>query len=377
MRTVLITGGAGFIGTHLAESLLDNAYKVIILDNLSPQVHGEIDSVPDRLRGRVHFIKGDILDSSIVYEAVSECDFIIHLVAETGVGQSMYEIRRYTDININGSAILLEAIISNKQTIKKAILASSRAVYGEGKYECSVCGITHGRRGTDVELSRRQWHMSCTQCGSVAGQLPTDELFPPKPTSIYGITKLAQEQLFGVVGRSYGIPTVILRYFNVYGPGQSLGNPYTGILSIFTSMILNGKAPPVYEDGMESRDFVYLEDAVNATMLALEKDEANNKIYNVGSGTSVTVWEIAKMLVEKLGAQMEPVINGMYRVGDIRHCFADIALIRNELGYKPMTDIDVGIAKFTHWAQTQKNVIDLSDSASSELNSKGLLRKTE
>lgn len=377
MTTILITGGAGFIGSHLSESLVDIGYKVKILDNLSPQIHGPSARLPANLEGKVEFIHGDILDREKVEETVSGSDAVIHLAAETGVGQSMYEIARYTDININGTAILLEAMVSPKNKIKKAILASSRAVYGEGKYICADCGVTHVKQRTEEELRKKQWQTFCAKCGNIAEALPTDEGFSPIPISIYGVTKYTQEQLFDIVGKAYKIPTVVLRYFNVYGPRQSLKNPYTGIISIFSSMLLNGKQLPIYEDGMASRDFVYVGDVINATILALEKKEADYQVFNVGSGNGITVLKIANMLFDKLGGSLEPVIVGKYRVGDIRHCIADLAKIRGKLGYEPITSIDEGLTVFADWVKEQRDVVDLSEVASNELDDRKLLKKIE
>ena len=376
-QSVLITGGAGFIGSHLAEILLDLGYQVKILDNLSPQIHGVDAQLVAYLKGRVEFIHGDILDRERVNEAVSGSNAVIHLAAETGVGQSMYEISRYTNVNINGTAILWEAITSNNSKIEKAILASSRAVYGEGKYECINCGVTYSDQRDENALKNKNWQMHCIKCGDVINPMPTDEEFTPRPISIYGITKLAQEQMFHTIGKAYGIPIVSLRYFNVYGPGQSLSNPYTGILSVFSSMALNGKPLPIYEDGLESRDFIYIGDVVTATVLALERSEANNEVLNVGSGSSTTIMEVAKILLERLGLSLEPVIVGHYRVGDIRHCYADLTKIREKLDFKPSIGIEDGITAFVDWVRKQHQITDLSDTASIELLKRQLLRKTD
>lgn len=374
-RVVLITGGAGFIGSHLAETLFDLGYKVRVIDSLSAQVHGGNANLPTYLKEKVEFVQGDILNKALVLEAVSGVHAVIHLAAETGVGQSMYQITRYTDINVKGSAVLLESIIQSKKRPSKILVASSRAVYGEGKYWCRRCGVIYPTQRREAELARKQWQINCPKCGLRIEPKPTDEGATLRPTSIYAATKHAQEQIFSIVSEAYAIPTVILRYFNVYGPRQSLGNPYTGILSIFSSRILNGNPPLIYEDGLESRDFVHVNDAVQATILALEKGEANNEVFNVGGGGRVTLLEIANLLVKQLGSPLKPLIAGKYRVGDVRHCFADIGKIESKLGYQPSINMEEGIADFARWVKRQKNVLDLSDKASEELKGRKLLRQ--
>jgi len=374
-QTILITGGAGFIGSHLAEKLFEIGYKVKIIDNLSPQIHGPNVKLPQYLRGRVEFLKGDIRNREDVERAIPGADAVIHLAAETGVGQSMYEIARYVDTNIRGSAILLEAIAEAGTKVKKIILASSRAVYGEGKYRCKKCGVTYPEQRTEDKLKTKQWQMRCAKCGRIIEPMPTDEDALLRPTSIYAVTKQAQEQIFSVAARAYNIPTTILRYFNVYGQRQSLSNPYTGILSIFSSRILNGKPPPIYEDGLESRDFVHVSDVVKATVLALEKTEGDYEVFNVGSGRRVTIMEVANLLVDRLRSPVKPVLAGKYRIGDIRHCYSDLTKIRSKLGYEPSKNLEDGISEFANWVKQQKNILDLSDKASGELSDRKLLRQ--
>jgi len=374
-ETILITGGAGFVGSHLAEKLLQMGYKINLIDNLSPQIHEPNGKLPQYLRGKAEFLKGDVRNREDVERAVSGADAVIHLAAETGVGQSMYEIARYVDTNVRGSAILLETIAEAGTKVKKIILASSRAVYGEGKYQCKKCGVTYPEQRTEDKLKTKQWQMRCPKCGRIVEPLPTDEDTILRPTSIYAITKQAQEQMFSVIAKTHRIPYAILRYFNVYGQRQSLSNPYTGILSIFSSRILNGKPPLIYEDGLESRDFVHVSDVVKATILALEKTEANYEIFNVGSGRRVTILEMANLLVEKLGGSLKPVIVGKYREGDIRHCYADLTKIRNKLGYAPGKSLEDGISEFANWVKQQENILDLSDKASDELASRKLLKE--
>ena len=374
-KTVLITGGAGFIGSYLAEALFSQGYKVRIFDSLSAQIHGVNAKLPPYLAGKVDFLQGDIVNKGDVEQAVSAIDVVVHLAAETGVGQSMYQISRYVDVNIKGSAVLLESIIEKGKSIKKVIVASSRAVYGEGKYRCESCGVVYPEQRTEDTLGAKRWQMQCPKCGRSIEPLPTDEQSLLKPTSIYAVTKQAQEHMFSVMARTHKIPTVILRYFNVYGQRQSLSNPYTGILSIFSSRIVNGKPPLVYEDGLESRDFVHVSDVVKATVLALEKTEANYEAFNVGSGRKTTILEVANLLVEKLGGSAKPVIVGKYRIGDIRHCHSNLTKIRSKLGYEPGKSLEEGISEFVEWVKQQKGIPDLSDKASKELSSRRLLRQ--
>jgi dTDP-L-rhamnose 4-epimerase len=258
---------------------------------------------------------------------------------------------------------------------KKILVASSRAVYGEGKYLCKNCGVMYPEQRTEDKLRTKLWQMRCAKCGRMIEPMPTDEEALLRPTSIYAVTKQAQEQIFSVAARAYKIPSTILRYFNVYGQRQALSNPYTGILSIFSSRILNGKPPPIYEDGLESRDFVHVSDVVRATVLALEKTEADYQIFNVGSGTRTTIMEVASLLVDKLGSPLKPVLTRKCRVGDIRHCYADVTKIKSKLGYEPSKSLEDGISEFAKWAKQQKNILDLSDKASEELSGRKLLRQ--
>lgn len=374
IANILVTGGAGFIGSHLTEALFDRGYKVRILDNLSPQVHGAKATLPECLEGKAEFIRGDIRNNNEVGEAVSGIDVVIHLAAETGVGQSMYQATRYIDVNVKGSAVLIDAIIGSGKSVRKVILASSRSVYGEGKYQCPNCGVVYPEPRAEEELKSRQWEMHCLTCGNNIKPMPTDEGSLSKPTSVYAVTKQAQEQMFLIIGRVYQIPVVVLRYFNIYGPRHSLTNPYTAILSIFSSRILNSKPPLIFEDGLESRDFVHVRDAVTATILALERNEADNEIFNVGSSERTTVLQIADLLLEKLGSSVKPVLTGKYRVGDVRHCYADIERVNTKLGYQPSYTVKEGISDFATWVKEQEEVIDLSDKANRELMERKLLR---
>ena len=295
MKNILITGGAGFIGSHLAVKLVSKGYNITVLDNLSKQIHGENqDSVLyNSIKNQVTFILGDVSNKSDWKKALNGQDIVIHLAAETGTGQSMYEIARYSEVNILGTTHLLDILANERHSIKKMIVASSRSIYGEGKYLCKNDAEVFPEPRKEIDLSQGKFNLFCNKCNEPLQLLATDEDSKAIPSSIYGITKLQQEQMILLMGKTLGIPAVALRYQNVYGPGQSLSNPYTGILSIFSTRLLNGNDIDIYEDGAESRDFIFIDDAVDATVLALEKKEANHQIFNVGSGFAVTVLQLA------------------------------------------------------------------------------------
>ncbi|WP_339882839.1 NAD-dependent epimerase/dehydratase family protein [Polaribacter vadi] len=360
MKNILITGGAGFIGSSLTLVLIKKGYKVTILDNLSKQIHGnnpEIDSPLYKLiKDKVTFFNGTVTSKEDWSKSLENQDAVIHLAAETGTGQSMYEIERYCDVNINGTAILLDILANSDHKIKKLVIASSRAIYGEGKYKCTTHGEVYPLARDESEMVNKNFECHCPKCSKVVSIMPTSEDSKIHPTSIYGITKQNQEQMFMVMGAALGIPVVGFRYQNVYGPGQSLKNPYTGILSIFSTLMLDNKNINIFEDGLESRDFVYIDDVVQATTLGLEKEEANNLVFNVGSGESTSVNYISKVLLEKYNSSSKCRISGNYRIGDIRHNYADISLAKNKLGYLPKFSFEKGIENFTKWV-LQQNVL--------------------
>jgi dTDP-L-rhamnose 4-epimerase len=368
MKNILITGGAGFIGSNLALELIKKNYRVTILDNLSKQIHGENPEEDSPLyisiKDKVTFRKGTVASKEDWIESLKGQDAVIHLAAETGTGQSMYEIERYCDVNVNGTALLLDILANNEHTIKKLIIASSRAIYGEGKYECSNHGIVYPVARTEDNMDNKNFDCHCPKCDEVVEILPTSEDAKIHPTSIYGITKQNQEQMFMVMGAALKIPVVGFRYQNVYGPGQSLKNPYTGILSIFSTLMLEDKNINIFEDGEESRDFVYIDDVVQATILGLEKEEGNNLVFNVGSGVSNTVNTLAKLLLKKYNSNSKCQVSGNYRIGDIRHNFADITLAKNKLGYSPKFSFDKGVENFANWVLEQniKSSSDYEDS---------------
>ena len=357
MIKILITGGAGFIGSNLSIALINKGYKITILDNLSAQIHGnqpENDSpLYQSIKDKVHFIKGTVNSKEDWLKALAGQDAIIHLAAETGTGQSMYEINNYVHVNIGGTAMMLDILTNEEHTIKKILIASSRAIYGEGRYNCEEHGYVYPSERKEEDMKNGYFECRCPICGGRLALLETDENAKIHPTSIYGITKQNQEQMVLTVGKSLNIPSVAFRYQNVYGPGQSLSNPYTGILSIFSTQIKNGNNINVFEDGNESRDFVYIDDVVNATILGLEKEEANYEVFNVGSNEKVSVIKVAELLKQQYKSNININISGNYRLGDIRHNFADTRKIQTYLGFAPEISFDIGISYFVQWVNNQ------------------------
>ncbi len=374
---VLITGGAGFIGSQLALRLVDLKHKVKIIDSLSPQIHGDNPAVTSplykSLLGRVDFERGCITDRRLLAESLKDQDAVVHLAAETGTGQSMYQISRYSDVNVGGTATLLEALAKGRHNVRRLVVASSRAVYGEGKYRSVEGEIVYpmGRRISD--LSAGAFELYCPRTGRELIPVPTDEESKLHPHSVYGITKEAQERLVMTVCPALGIEPVALRYQNVFGPGQSLRNPYTGILSIFSNSILNGSSINIFEDGKESRDFVFVDDVVNATCLALFKKEAAGEVFGIGSGVAMTVLGIAELLINKYGRDVPVRITGQYRVGDIRHNFADLGKARRLLGFECQVNFEEGIERFVQWVKQQEISDDGYAKSLDELASRGLL----
>ena len=368
MKNILITGGAGFIGSNLTVKLVSKGYNITILDNLSKQIHGENQdsSLYNSIKGKAAFISGDVCHKSDWEKALKGQDAVIHLAAETGTGQSMYEITRYNEVNIIGTAHLLNILANQEHTIEKIIIASSRSIYGEGKYLCDNHGITYPNERKDADMAKGNFNPICDKCDKKLILKATDENSKIHPSSIYGITKQQQEQMTLLIGKTLKIPAVALRYQNVYGPGQSLVNPYTGILSIFSTRLLNGNDIDIYEDGEESRDFVFIDDVVDATVLALEKKEANHQIFNVGSGVATTVLQVANTLKSLYNSDVKIKISGKYRLGDIRHNYADLSKIENALGFSPKFNFKTGITKFVKWAQKQDVEQDKYDSSIQE-----------
>ena len=376
MNNILITGGAGFIGSNLTQKLVEKGFKVTILDNLSKQIHGknQNSTLYSSIKDIATFIKGDVCNKSDWQKALRNQDAVIHLAAETGTGQSMYEISRYNEVNILGTTHLLDILANENHTIKKMIIASSRSIYGEGKYLCKNDGVVYPNQRQDIDMANGKFNLVCFKCNEPLQLLATDEHSKIHPSSIYGITKQHQEQMILLIGKSLNIPAVALRYQNVYGPGQSLSNPYTGILSIFSTRLLNGNDIDIYEDGQESRDFVFIDDVVSATILALEKKKANNQIFNVGSGIATSVSEVANLLKSLYNSDIKISVSGKYRLGDIRHNYADLSKIRSELGFSPKFDFISGITLFVNWVKTQEVMEDKYEISIQELESKGLIK---
>lgn len=369
---VLVTGGAGFIGSHLVDALVDKGHRVRVLDALVSQVHGE-NAAPKYVNPAAEFVRGDVCDRAAVDVALEGIDVVYHEAAEVGVGQSMYEIERYVRANDLGTAVVLEAVLARKSQIKKLVVASSMSIYGEGAYTCADCGPIAPQLRPTEQLRDRRWEVECPNCGKNLAPAPTSEEKPLFPTSVYAVTKQDQEQFCISVGRSYGIPTVALRYFNVYGTRQALSNPYTGVCAIFSARLLNGNRPLIFEDGEQTRDFVHVSDIVRANLLALETDRANYQAINVGTGRPTSVRTVCDLLAKGLGLDLEPEIVAKYREGDIRHCVADISKAKSLLGYEPQVSLEQGIPELLSWVRAQA-AQDQVESATAELESRQLVR---
>ncbi|MBV9268968.1 MAG: NAD-dependent epimerase/dehydratase family protein [Acidobacteriaceae bacterium] len=367
--TVLITGGAGFIGSHVASELLKSGYHVRVVDSLVTQVHGDNPDRPSYLHRDAELILGDLRNPDLLDEALEGVDAVYHFVALVGVGQSMYQIAEYTSVNNLGTAILLERLVKNN--VKKLIVASSMSVYGEGLYLTPDGQPYPNANRTTTQLKAHEWEMQ-TPDGLPLTPVPTPETKQPSLASVYALSKFDQEQMCLMVGRAYGVPTVALRFFNVYGPHQALSNPYTGVLAIFASRLLNGQRPIIFEDGRQLRDFVSVFDIARACRLALEVDDARDQIFNIGSGETVTVEQVASRLARILGKRVDPEISGNYRVGDIRHCFPDIARAKEVLGYKPQVKLEAGMRDLAEWLE-QQTAHDRFNEMRAELTSRGLV----
>ena len=375
MKNILITGGSGFIGSRLCEKLYDRGYNITILDNLSEQIHGTKESsLFKKIKGKCTFIKGDVRNKEDWKKALRGQDVIVHLAAETGTGQSMYEIEKYNDVNIMGTAHLLEILANTEHSVKKIIIGSSRAIYGEGKYNCTIHGDQYPLQRKEIDMERAEFNPKCKISNIELNLLATDERSKIHPSSIYGINKQQQEQMVMLIGDSLGIPSVAFRYQNVYGPGQSLSNPYTGILSIFSTRILNGNNLDIYEDGLESRDFVFIDDVIDATILGIEKKEANGEVFNIGSGVATSVLEVANSLKKLYNSEISISISGKYRLGDIRHNYADLNKAKNILGFIPKYNFQKGILKFVSWVKSQELMEDKYEKSLQELKDKGLIK---
>ncbi len=369
---ILVTGGAGFIGSHLVDALVERGHRVRILDSLVEQVHG--DSAPPHLNETAEFMHGDVCDSVAVAAALDGIDVVYHQAAEVGVGQSMYEIVRYVKANDLGTAVLLEEMIKRPSQYRKLIVASSMSIYGEGAYRCNTCKSNiYPQLRSDEQLASHDWEFKCETCSGILDPIGTPEEKPLFPTSVYAVSKQDQEQYCLAVGRAYKIPTAAFRYFNVYGTRQSLSNPYTGVCAIFSSRLLNDQAPTIFEDGEQSRDFVHVNDIVQANLLALETDKGDYHALNIGTGRATSVKQIARLLAKGLGKDIEPEIVGKYREGDIRHCIADISKARKLLGYEPNVTLEAGLTELLAWLGEQ-DAEDRVESATAELATRSLVK---
>jgi dTDP-L-rhamnose 4-epimerase len=376
VTNILITGGLGFIGQQVAAILLKQHCSISLFDNLSVQIHGAVPdlSALELLRNkRITVLRGDVRSRTDWESAVQDCDCVVHLAAETGTAQSMYEMHRYTETNVGGTSLLLDVLANRRHKVRKLILASSRSVYGEGAYVCGNCGPVAPAMRSEQALREGHWEHQCPRCDKPATPIATSEQSPTAPASIYAATKLSQEHQFRIAGCAFGIPSVILRFQNVYGEGQSLKNPYTGILSIFSNQLRAGKTVRLYEDGEESRDFVHVSDVARAVQLAVDSGRADGMTLNVGSGVPTSVRSIAMLLKDCYSSKSDIVVSGEFRIGDIRHGYADLTLIKDRLGFTPQISLTDGIKRYARWVVTQAPQPDHLDRAAEELRSRGLM----
>jgi dTDP-L-rhamnose 4-epimerase len=371
--TVLVTGGAGFIGSHVVDELLSHGLRVRVYDSLEPQVHGDSGKPPAYLNPAAEFVRGDVRDREALEGALKGVDRIIHLAASVSSAQSMYQIEKYIDVNVRGTSTLLDLVSARAKDIQSLVVASSCTVYGEGAYACAQCGgFAPGMR--DLErLARREWEQPCPRCGEPSRPVPTSEERQLQPATVYGLSKRAQEELCLIFGRIYGVRTLGLRYFGVYGPRQSLSNPYTGAVVNFLTRIVNGRAPLVFEDGRQSRDFIHVRDVARATALAVTSTGAPSGAYNVGTGSMTTVLEVIRALYHAFGQEPQSEVLHQWRAGDIRHCIADMTRTRRELGFEPSLSLEQGVRDVVEWSATQRSV-DLTDQALEDLKVRSLSR---
>jgi len=373
IRHVLVTGGAGYIGSHLVDGLIRRDYHVTVLDDLVPQVHRS-GTWPSYANPKARYVKGDVRDRSVFERLVLDADAVVHFAAAVSIGQSMYQIDRYVDVNTRGTALLLDILVNAKHHVEKVLVASSIGVYGEGAYRCAAHGVVAPTIRPEEQLAARHWEQKCPVCGAPAQSIPTPEDKALYRDNIYSMTKYHQEEMVLLIGKTYGIPAVAPRFFNVYGPRQSLSNPYAGVAAIWLSRLLNGKQPVVFEDGGQLRDFVSVHDVVDCLVLMLERSGADYLPVNVGSGETVTILEIARMLNRILGTSIEPDVTLAGRKFDIRHNTADITRAKTLLGFQPTVPLETGFRELVEWAKTTPDVAtDFFDTALDELKQKGLL----
>lgn len=368
-KRILVTGGAGFVGSHTVDALVRSGHAVRVFDNLSEQVHPY--GLPSCLSKEAEFHNGDMRDIEALRRAVNGVDVIFHLAAAVGVGQSMYEIARYMEVNTQGSANLLQVLLDTKLNLEKLVLASSMSIYGEGQYRCEEHGTMAPPPRSTQQLKQKRWEVVCPVCGMPLIPVATTEGKPLQCTSIYALSKKDQEEMTLLFGRTYGLPVVAMRYFNIYGTRQALSNPYTGVAAIFGSRLLNGNAPMIFEDADQMRDFVSVHDVVQANLLVMERKAADGMALNIGSGRPITIREVANILSKELQKEVTPEITGRYRAGDIRHCYADISLAKDVLGYEPRYSFRDGVAELVEWLRWQ-TAVDRVGEASHQLTAYGL-----
>jgi dTDP-L-rhamnose 4-epimerase len=377
MKNILITGGAGFIGSNLALRLIEKGHTITILDNLSTQIHGDNPEITSSLyksiKDKVNFIKGTVTSRLDWEQSLKNQNVVVHLAAETGTGQSMYCIEKYTEVNIQGTAIMLDILANSTHSIEKIVIASSRSIYGEGKYKHPEFGNVYPNHRLENDMLAGDFEVKYKD-NHVLELLATDEDSKIHPSSVYGITKQNQEQMIMTVCPTLGIAPVGFRYQNVYGPGQSLSNPYTGILSIFSTQIRNNNGIQIFEDGKETRDFVFIDDVVEATILGIEKEEANGQVFNVGTGVPIDVLTVANSLIKAYKIEVPVTVSGRFRLGDIRHNYADLTKIKSHLGFEPKVDFEQGINQFTKWVLEQEIQEDKLSQSLDEMKKKGLLK---
>ncbi len=366
---VLVTGGAGFIGSHLVDALVRRGDEVTVLDSLVPQVH---PTHPDYLNSGAAYHFEDLGRTGIVAGLLQHVDVVVHLASMVGVGQSMYQVSRYVDSNVSGTANLLQALVTHPSKIRKLILASSNTIYGEGSYECAACGIVNPPLRPEKQLTQGDWETHCSTCGGITTPVPTPETKPLAPNSVYAITKRDQEELGLTIGRAYRVPAVALRFFCVYGPRQSLSNPYTGVTAIFQSRIKNEQPPVIFEDGLQTRDLVSVHDVVRACTLAIDREGADFQAVNIGTGYPTPIRDLATTLLDLYKSPLRPLISNRFRTGDVRHCVADISKASRLLGYEPQVNLKEGMRELVEWGREHASR-DGFDSAYNELQASGLL----
>jgi dTDP-L-rhamnose 4-epimerase len=372
-RCVLITGGAGFIGRATADLLLSQGWRVVVLDNLDPQVHS--DGRPDLPRG-VRFVEGDVRNADLLLNLLHEVHAVLHLAARTGVGQSMYAVTEYVNTNCGGTAVLLDTLSRREHRVHKLVVASSRAIYGEGSYQCAHCGLVEPPFRSKKQLEAGQWEVTCVTCGELLEHRATVEEKRSSPGSVYAVTKRGQEELCLCMGGAYGIETLSLRYFNVYGAGQPLHNPYTGVIPAFSAQVLGRGVAEVYEDGQALRDFVHVSDVARANVLALGAEGVTGLALNVGASAPISILDAARAVTRVLGSREMPHVSGRFRVGDVRHCYADVSKAHNLLGYSARVTFDQGIEGMADWLRSSYRG-DFSQDAAVELQSRGLMGRVE